>query len=288
METVSYKTALDLFTDVIGSVVGSVTNVDAGTFNRLFNRVIRRGWEHYFWPPLMLHEQRWYRDDWTAAVYATDAEVYHAATGKYWMANAPTVGGDVPGASVKWSELAVVDAYIGYEQSGKTALGTVLGIRNANFRTSRPTRRLDFVLDERGATLTESSVPTSAWIQFRRRCPSWKGATFDAAGTYASGISRYYSSATEGFDGDFWTALAATNAAESPETHPAKWSRIQIPAFLCDFAVNGAKLGYLEGDGQLEKALANAQSDLWTHLYDEQDKLTGQSGQYRKARAANV
>ena len=288
MESVSYKTALDLFSDLIGSVVGQVTTVDSDTFNRLFNRTVRRGWDFSFWPVLMARETRAYRDAWTATGYALGAEVYYVATaGAYWRANAITLAGDVPGVSAKWTLISPLDAYVAYEQTGKTPLGTVKWVRNADPRAVRPTYPLEFELDERGVTLTANSIPATCCIYFRRRCPAWRGAAYDAALIYAAGLTRYYASTSNGFDGDFWTTTATTVAGENPETTPAKWSKIEVPAFLCDFAVAGAKIGYLEGDGQLEKALANAQSALWEHLYDELDKIEGQTGQARVARVAN-
>lgn len=289
METVSYKTALDLWSDLIGAVVGQVTTVDADTFNRLFNRVVRRAWEFYFWPALMLREQRAFRDAWSATGYALGAEVYSVATaGSYWRANAITVGGDVPGVSSKWTLISPLDAYVAYEQTGKTALGTVKCVWNADPRTVRPTAKLPIEIDERGVSLTGNSVPATVCVNFRRRCPSWKGANYDATLAYAAGLTRYYASASDGFDGDFWTTAAVTTAGQNPENTPASWTKVALPAFLCDFAVAGAKVGYLEGDGQLEKALANAQSTLWENLFDEVDKLEGQTGQARTARMANV
>ncbi len=287
METISYNQALDLWCDLCGLRVDALLTEDEANFNRLFGRVIRRGWEWYFWPFLMLLEQRYFRDAWAAGSYASGAEVYHAATDKYWSANAAAIAGDVPGVSTKWTQITNLDAYVGWEQTGKTALGTVRAIYRANPRTSSSAARLNFVPDERGVTIVSTSVPTSVWVSFRKRCPAWRGADYSAAATYASGLTRYYASSTEGFDGDFWTTIAATSAGESPETTAAKWSKIEVPSFLCDFAVAGAKIGFLEGDGQLDKALAN-EGSLWTNLYDEVDKIEGQSGAVRLARVANV
>ena len=289
MESVSYKTALDLWTDLTGSVVGAVTTVDSDGFNRMFNRAMRRAWDFMFWPPLMARETRAYRNAWTATGFALGAEVYHVATaGAYWRANAITVAGEVPGVSSKWTLISPLDAYVAYEQPGLTEIGTLKWVKNADPRTVRPTYGLPFELDERGVTLTGNSVPATACLYFRKRCPAWRGATFDAALAYAVGSTRYYSSAASAFAGDFWTTSAITSAGESPETTPAKWVKIEVPSFLCDFAVAAAKIGYLEGDGQLEKGLANAQSTLWETLYDEIDKIEGQTGQARLARVANV
>jgi hypothetical protein len=55
------------------------------------------------------------------------------------------------------------------------------------------------------------------------------------------------------FEGDFWTCIVATNAGESPATHPEKWRRIDIPLESVRFLAQSAYAQLLEGDGQSDK-----------------------------------
>lgn len=288
METLSYKQCRDLWCDLVEKDVDTVNTAELAKFERAFNRALRRGWEWWWWPELMLSETRYFRAEWSATSYAAGAEVYHASTDKYWCALTSCAAGDVPGAdATKWAEITDLDAYVAYEQSGQTELGTVREIWTGNPRTDRTARPLQWEYDERGVTITSSTVPTSVWLNFRKRCPQWRGATYDAASGVAEGLTRYYASTSEGFDGDFWTTVATAIAGESPESTPAKWAKVAIPTFLADFGIHGAKIAQLEGDGQLEKALANTQSELWGWLYDEQDKFSAQSTP-RRVRFANL
>lgn len=287
MQTVSYKQCRDQWCDLVEKDLANVNQVELDKFNRAFNRSLRRAWEAYFWPALLRGETRFFRDSWAAGTYAAGAEVYHAGTDRYWLAASAATAADVPGVAALWEEITALDAYVAENQTGQTPLGNVKEIWTANPRTNRAAKPLLWQYDERGVRITSSTVPTSAWILFRRQCPQWRGGIYAPTAGYAAGVTRYYSSANEGFEGDYWTALATIVANESPEAAPAKWQRLEIPSFLADFAVHGAKIAQLEGDGQLEKALGSAGGDLWTWLYDEQDKLSSQSTP-RRARVANV
>lgn len=232
-------------------------------------------------------------NDWAASTAYTAATSSAAGTivrnpidGRYYMCHTAHTSG-VSFDSTKFGILTNFDPYVGYEQTSQTAFSVVRNVWNGNFRTTRPAARLPWEYDERGVRLTGTVVPSSVSVQFRKRCPSWKGSDW-SNGVLATGITRYYSSTTDGFDGDFYTTLSATLAADSPEVAPTKWTKIQIPSFLSDFAVNAAKIAQLEGDGELEKALGDTKGELWTYLYDEMDKLEGQSGQARTARVANI
>lgn len=284
METVTYKSCQDRWSDLCEKAVDSTNATVLATFNRAFQRTLRRGWEWYWWPELMRTQERFYRDAWAATSYASGDEVYDAGTAKYWRANAATIAGDVPGVSTKWDELTVVDAYIDRDQDGQTPFTHALEVFDSSPRETRSARHLPWQYDERGVVLTGPNVPASAWLRFRIRCPQFSGPTW-STGVLAAGVTRYYASATEGYEGDYWQTVTATLAGDSPEVAPTKWSRREIPVFLADFAVHGAKISYLEGDGQLEKALADTQSELWSWLYDEIDKLSPQTTP-RRARYA--
>lgn len=77
------------------------------------------------------------------------------------------------------------------------------------------------------------------------------------------------------FNGEFYQCVTATNAGETPLTHPQKWRRIQIPK---EWRRVLARLTYaqlLEIDGQKDKALvesARAKELLEDMVRDEANK----------------
>lgn len=289
MQTVTYKHLIDLFvaTTPVTLSSGVLSTDDALGFNRYVNRALRRGWEWYWWPQLMAYEERYYRDNWSAQAYAAADEVRYATNGKYYRANATTTGSDVPGTSSKWDEItSSLDAYVAYEQTGATAFSHVKDVYSADFRNTSPAPRLPWEYDDRGIRLTGRAVPPSAWLMFRKRPYSWRGADYSGSATYAAGDIVYFASGTSTYEGDFWTCVSATSAGQSPSTTAAKWSVNAIPAFLADFAVAAASLGFRLGQQKLDAALLAGEGPIWANLYDERAKLSG--GMIRTAAVANL
>ena len=289
MQTVSYKFLIDLFAAMSPVTLssGALSTEDATAFNRYVNRALRRGWEWIFWPELMDYEQRYYRASYAGGTtYAIGDEVYYATTAKYYRATAAGTG-NVPTNTSYWAEITgVLDAYVAYEQAGATAFSHVAEVWNADYRTTWPAHRVKWEYDERGIRLTERTAPPSVWVRFRMRAYTWRGADYSAGTAYASGVTRYYASGTDAYEGDFWTTTASTSAGESPASAPTKWTKLAIPAFLADFATAAASLGFREGQTKLDQALIAGEGLIWTHLYDERAKLSG--GLLKTASAANL
>ena len=109
--------------------------------------------------------------------------------------------------------------------------------------------------------------------------PAYTGATFDAGTVYTSGARKYYSSATPGFEGDFYVANDTTVAAESPETTPAKWDKVEFPKILRESVAREAHYRYLLKDGASIEALGRAGADANGALIQEMHKIVGQQSQ---------
>lgn len=56
------------------------------------------------------------------------------------------------------------------------------------------------------------------------------------------------------YGGDFWAAVTAVTAGQTPETHPEKWQRLTIPHAFADFIGLDAAARLQPGEGQLDKA----------------------------------
>jgi hypothetical protein len=290
METIAYRELLRTWADLCGIEADVILDLDASRFNRSFNRLVRKGWDWHRWPLLHILEERRYRAIWMAQAYAIYSEVYHEATELYYRAVDIVTALDVPGASTKWTALADADveAYIDYEQDGETGFSHVTDVWNDNFRTNPRARRLRWEYDDRGIRLLDGTLPRTVWINLYRRCPRWFGDTWSASSTYQAGRLLYFTSETQDFEGDYWLVLDTTAAAESPITAPDKFVRLEIPLFLAEFIIAGARIAHLKGDGQLEKALAEDGNPLWDLLADERGKLLAGGAAPRRARVANI
>jgi hypothetical protein len=290
MQNVAYVDLLNNWADVVGIEADDLQTLDKARFNRAFNRLIRRAWEWNRWPQLHSLEERYYRPIWSAQVYAIDVEVYHEGTAGYYRAADDTTAADEPGSSARWTQLepSEVDAYIAYEQDGEEGFNFVTDVWSANPRLSTTARRLRWTFDERGVFLAETSVPATVWINLYKRCPRWVGDDWTAADTYTAGRCLYFSTTTQDFTGDFWLVLDTTTPGQSPITAAAKFARILIPDFMGEFIIAGARIAFLKGEGQLEKALAEDGNPLWDLLADERNKLFSGGAAPRRARVANL
>jgi hypothetical protein len=293
MQTVEYKELLDQWADVCGIESDTVLDLDRARFNNAFNRLIRKAWNWHLWPELLLLEERRYRAIWMAQTYSIDAEVYHEASDAYWRALDDTTAADVPGVSALWEEIeeSDLDLYIAYDQDGETGFSRIADCYDKNFRTDRTARRLKWEYDDRGIRILErNSVPETVWVYLYQLCPRFRGDTWSASSTYLAQRVIYYEDAneTQDYAGDFWIVLDTTTAGENPLTAPTKFARLEIPEFLADFIVQGARIAFLKGEGQLEKALAEDGNALWDLLAEERNKLLAGGAPPRRARVANI
>jgi hypothetical protein len=299
--TITYQGVMDLVTTLVGVDAPEVTPNMLAQRLTLFNRWIRRGWEWQWWPGLGTIEERFYRDQWAApTTYLAGAQVYFSNFAEpyvpgmirgYWQANTapntPTAGQDPGNYPQCWTQIWVHDAFIPWTQNLMTPIGGVRAVLHHNPRCHHRRHELPFWLDERGVTLSGREVPPSVWLDYRYRCPKWSGATFSSIATYTVGQTMYYTSATPGFEGDYYTCAVNTTANQTPETNPASWAVIAIPAFLADFVAAGIFAELIAADGaRADRAAAIAAA--WEHLYDEQSKYEGQSGQGARARVVSA
>jgi hypothetical protein len=282
MRAVSYQS---VFEGVLARVGIAPADADAGLSARLAEFIsdrLRDAWEYYAWPETMATEERRFRAEWTAAIYAANAELYHAATDKYWKANATTAATDVPGVSTKWDELTAFYRYVEYEQPGETPIEAVLGAWDKDPRVDADARELprsltaDGIVFPPGAWTSGAWTYTSVWIEFRRRPEDWTWKPY-AAGTGNTAGDRVY------VDGEIWLCLADTTAGNGPEDSPESWRQLEFPYCLARAVKAGAVADFLPSDAQNEKG--QAAEPKFDALLDEQVwqlvKLQGQTGRPR-------
>lgn len=224
----------------------NLTTADRGFIVRSLAAELRRAFEAAWWPELMVCEQRFLRPPWIVSAYAGGAEVAHA--GKYWVAETLGAGvGDEPGVSAKWTEFTP-DAELLYEgESWQSPLGTVRGIYASDPRENE--RAIRQVWGTWGAKIRLMGRPQclTPWVVYRRALPVWRGADLGESEAVAMGQVRYFS-------GDFWRCVEATEAGQTPATHPAKWQVQAVPARCAVYAVRAVAAALLRRAAQYERA----------------------------------
>lgn len=181
---------------------------------------------------------------------------------------------------------AVADSVLPKQQPGLSDIETVLAVHPVD-AAGQPVARVRLRWQERGAGFVFDARRwgdlTSVWVQYRPPPPRWQGAGWNAAVAYAAGAQVWFANVESGagFEGDFWRTLEATDAGQSPATHPDKWMRLAVPDFLADFGARGAYDVAMRGDAQWARA-AMEESAAWSWLYDERDNLQNAGGHIRR------
>lgn len=290
METVAFNDARATWADLCGLDAATLVAEDKARFLRAFNRTLRRGWEWHWWPGLMRCQERFFRAPYAAGTaYAAPttsaaSEVFFPATRKYYQAlrattgHAPATlsGGTYTLNTAYWAECAF--NYTGPDWATGTdyLAGTV--VRNPDDdRTyvchTAHTSAASFDATQFG--LLTPFVPAVGWTQ--------TGQT--AIGTVRECTDRDPRTNANRAQRVAWQPCELGVLCTAYNLPDRIWIEFRlrcpgfaegatdVPAFLQDFAVGGAVIAFLEGEGQLEKALANDTGRLWSHLYDEADKL---------------
>ena len=234
----------------------NLTTADRGFIVRSLAGELRRAFEAAWWPELMVCEQRFLRAPWQAAVYAAGTEVVHA--GKYWVAETLGAGiGDEPGASAKWTEFTPTAELLYEGESWQSPIGTVRGIYASDPRENAQALRQ--VWGTWGAKIRLMGRPQclTPWVVYRQELPVWSGATLGDAEVVAAGQVRYFS-------GDFWRCSVATEAGQTPATHPAKWQVQAVPSRCAVYAVRAVAAALLRRAAQYERGGAEeAAAKTW-------------------------
>ena len=115
-----------------------------------------------------------------------------------------------------------------------------------------------------GVVLNFPTDPDEAWAEYRLKVPQLTGDLYSNTVSYSIGSQAYFDSGsnTGTFQpqpgkphyGNFYTCLAATNIGESPSTHPAKWSKIEIPYVLASYLARAAYSDWLRSEMQPDVA----------------------------------
>lgn len=119
-------------------------------------------------------------------------------------------------------------------------------------------------------------LPTNlAYVFYRPPVPNFSAAAYDATALYVVGDSILFTDSTD--TQNFWECIVNTAAGQSPDTTASSWELIPIPDIFFKYIVYGAYAGWLQQDGQTEKAetaVRQAEMQLATQ-FDRQERQMG-------------
>jgi len=118
------------------------------------------------------------------------------------------------------------------------------------------------------------------FLYYRKGCPDFSGATYDAMATYDVGDQILYTgTGTEVTLGEmnYWKCVVDTTAGQSPDTTPNSWEVLELPELLFWYVVYSCFADYLRMDAQMEKA-AMADNLAQEYIDTASDKQERQQG----------
>lgn len=198
----------------------------------------------------------------------------------------------------KFGILTQFDPFVSRTQASLTVIGEFLGMYLDDPRLHRRPRRVVYVTDGLGAHVLTApttrwnrcngdfTVPPEVYVKFRIPCPEFRGEMFDVLAIYvASSDVVYFEGTTTNLEGDFWSCVTNTVAGESPETTPAKWARLEFPAWLRTPVARRAFADWLRYGGARDAATAEdgAAQDSLFQTQIQFGAMQGQGLRWRKS-----
>lgn len=176
--------------------------------------------------------------------------------------------------------------------------GHVLGVYLSNpLKSTRavsiPYRLFDY---GNGVVLNFPTDPDAAWAEYRLRPPSLTGDLYSNTVFYVIGSQVYFDSGSgtgtfqpmpgRPYNGNFYNCIVATNAGETPLTHPAKWQKVEIPYAFSNYLARAAYSDWLRSEMQPDVAqIAEQEAEsLLVQLIDVVVRQQRQNGRINVSR----
>lgn len=131
---------------------------------------------------------------------------------------------------------------------------------------------------------------SNGWYLYRKDCISLEGDLYSPTVVYYQGAQIYFDSGSgtgtytpvlgKPHAGNFYICtVASTTAGQNPNTHPAYWTKIEIPYIFSAFMAWGSAANWFISEGQVQEA-AVIDAKAKEVLEQEYDKFLNQQGQY--------
>jgi hypothetical protein len=255
MLAISYARVLARALALSGTATAQADSTELAQIATLIAGRVRVYWEHYWWPETMQSEARPYRAAYASGTtYAQSDEVYYPTTGLYYTAIGATTG-NVPTNATYWTQLTeITPAEVPYTDVSFLPIGKVRMVSSTDPLGAATARRIPATLTGTGVRLLGQVVPNVPYLWYQLRAPDLFGSTYAVDATYAVNDQIYFASGTGSYEGDYWKCITATTAGQTPITHAAKWTRLEIPAFLTEAIAYGVAADLFRAAGKLEIA----------------------------------
>ena len=139
---------------------------------------------------------------------------------------------------------------------------------------------------------------SGGWYLYRKDCIALEGDLYSPTVVYYQGVQVYFDSGSgtgsytpvlgKPHAGNFYVCtVASTTAGQNPNSHPASWTKIDIPYVFSAFMSWGTAANWFVSEGQIQEA-ATIEAKANQVLEQEYDKFLRQQGQFGKINMTNT
>jgi hypothetical protein len=182
-----------------------------------------------------------------ATAFVPGDVVYYAVNDTFYACHTASTG-NLPTATAYFGALTVFDKYVGYTQTGFTAIGDVRDVYSKNPLVNKTYATSNWTLSQNGVQVPNG--PNVVWLEYRTRYAPLIGSDWASGTSYAVGDQVLYNSS--GSIKNFYTCIQATSSVAPSNT--AYWTILEIPYLFQPYLVHGAFCDVLRMDGQMDKA----------------------------------
>lgn len=168
----------------------------------------------------------------------------------------------------------------------------ILGVYSRNPQETTRAIQMSYQIYDTGSLrkVVISAQQADGYYLYRKDCPSFEGDLYSPTVVYYQGAQVYFDSGSgtgsytpvlgKPHSGNFYVCtVASTTAGQNPNTHPASWTKIEIPYVFGSFMSWASAANWFVSEGQIQEA-ATVEAKANQILEQEYDKFLRQQGQF--------
>lgn len=206
-----------------------------------------------------------------------------------------------------WPDTCVMASFVTSQDGNEVSYFTpaadaseILGVYNRNPRASTKAVNIPYSIFFDGSTrkVAISGQVADGWYLYRKEAPSFSGSIYSPSVVYYQNAQSYFDSGSgagsyipvlgKPHKGNFYTCVpASTTAGNNPNSHPASWTKIEIPYIFGSFLSWGAAANWFVSEGQMQEASV-VESKAKEVLELEYDKYLRQQNQNTRINMENT
>ena len=176
----------------------------------------------------------------------------------------------------------------------------ILGVFSRNPQETTKAVQINYQIYDSGSVrkVIINNQLASGFYLYRKDCPSFEGELYSPSVVYYQGVQVYFDSGSgtgsyvpvlgKPYSGNFYICIvASTTAGQNPNSHPASWTKIEIPYIFSSVMSWASAANWMVSEGQIEEASV-IEAKAKEVLEFEYDKFLRQQGQTSKINMTNT